>query len=105
MSVGKILLTLSLAFVFGSGAAEVIHIPVGQQGGDLQDIARPTRGMSKAEVLERFGLPLKQNAAVGEPPIAAWRYPHYTVYFESDTVIHSVLIHRPKLDVGSAQDE
>ena len=80
--------------------AEVIQIPVGQQAPELQDLPRPTRGMSQTAVIEEFGLPEDKSAPVGDPPISKWTYPHYTVYFESETVIHSVLTHTPKVDLG-----
>jgi hypothetical protein len=31
--------------------------------------------------------------AVGEPPISRWEYTGYTVYFEHDLVLHSVIQH------------
>lgn len=81
-------LTLSLEY-------QVIEIPVGQQGAQYANLPRPVRGMSTAIVLERFGEPLSKTAAVGQPPISRWHYQHFTVYFESDTVIDSVLPHTP----------
>jgi len=51
--------------------------------------------MSQDAVLEQFGLPEGQTEAVGEPPLSNWRYSNYTVYVESETVIHSVLTHSP----------
>lgn len=76
--------------------AEVIIVPIAQQGSDIDHIARPTKGTSKAGVLQQFGEPLKRVAARGEPPISSWKYAEFTVYFEYEHVIHSVLIHRPK---------
>ncbi len=83
--------------------AETIHIPVGQQAPERRDLPRPVRGMSATQVLEEFGLPQSKTDAVGDPPISSWRYPQYTVYFESDTVIHSVLQHTPRVDAGAEQ--
>ena len=48
-------------------------------------------GMSMDQVNNQFGAPGEKYAAVGEPPITRWVYDHYTVYFEHDHVIHSVL--------------
>ncbi len=50
----------------------------------------PTNGMSMTEVRDRFGGPLAEQPAVGEPPITRWRYDGHTVYFERDRVITSV---------------
>ena len=58
-----------------------------------------------AAVLNEFGLPQSKSAPVGEPPISIWRYPDYTVYFESETVIHSVLTHTPKVELTTDSGE
>ena len=71
--------------------AESIAVPVGQQGAAKQNIERPTRGSSKAQVSNQFGNPSQKSASVGEPPISQWVYDGFTVYFEDDHVIHSVL--------------
>ena len=51
----------------------------------------PTNGLSKAEVEARFGEPAARHGAVGEPPISRWDYETYSVYFEHDLVLFSVL--------------
>lgn len=82
------------------GAAEVITIPIGQQGSAGGAIERPERGMSAAGVRTRFGAPQAISAPVGEPPISQWRYEGFTVYFEGETVVHSVLHHVPRHPVN-----
>ena len=77
-------------------SAEVIQIPVGEQAPEYRNLPRPTRGMSRDAVLNSFGKPLSMGAPVGQPPISKWVYENFTVYFESETVIHSVLTHKPK---------
>jgi hypothetical protein len=57
--------------------------------------AAPARGMSMADVESRFGAPAERYAAVGQPPISRWVYPSFVVYFENQTVVHSVLIKAP----------
>ncbi|HWV14216.1 MAG TPA: hypothetical protein VN030_02210 [Cellvibrio sp.] len=84
----------SLACLLACGQlaqAEQIKIPIGEQSAELNTIARPTLGMSKARVQQQFGEPLQQTAAKGKPPISSWEYAQFTVYFENDHVIHSVL--------------
>jgi hypothetical protein len=51
----------------------------------------PSNGLSKADVRQRFGDPAREHAAVGDPPISRWEYEEYTVYFEHDLVLDSVL--------------
>lgn len=95
-----------LGFVTAPAAfGEVIHIPVGQQAPEKRDLPRPTRGMSQSSVLETYGLPESKAGPVGEPPISKWTYPNYTVYFESETVIHSVLTHMPQVDLSEKSGE
>ncbi|WP_437881169.1 phosphodiesterase [Pseudomonas sp. LRF_L74] len=84
------LLVLSLPL---ASLAETIEIPLGQQG--HTGIAMPQRGQLKSAVLERFGLPDEEHPAVGKPPITRWDYREFSVYFEYDHVVDSVLNHQP----------
>jgi flavin-dependent dehydrogenase len=63
----------------------------------------PANGMSKQAVRERFGEPSERHAPVGEPPITRWVYDDYSVYFEHDLVIESVL-HRGAVLARSSSD-
>jgi hypothetical protein len=45
-----------------------------------------------AAVQGRFGEPTERHATVGNPPITRWDYPQFSVYFEHDRVLHSVLV-------------
>lgn len=76
--------------------AETIQIPVGQQGQEKQNLARPRTGMSQTQVQEQFGNPLEWTQPVGDPPISKWIYQDFIVVFEYDHVIHSVLVHTPQ---------
>ncbi|GAA4353481.1 hypothetical protein [Kangiella taiwanensis] len=86
---------LSLSFGAGVGLntakAEEVKVPVAQQG--QQDIQVPKRGVSKSHVEQKFGTPNNVEGPVGDPPITKWVYNGYTVYFEYDHVIHSVIHH------------
>jgi len=82
---------LLLASSISITQADELVVPVGQQGAEKMSLDRPKVGMTSVAVETRFGTPLKKSAAVGKPPISIWEYPHYSVYFESDRVIHSVL--------------
>ncbi|MDJ0654384.1 MAG: hypothetical protein QNJ40_09545 [Xanthomonadales bacterium] len=53
--------------------------------------AVPVNGLSMTDVESRFGAPSSKQAPVGDPPIARWEYAEFTVYFEYDKVIHSVV--------------
>ena len=75
--------------------AEVISIadPRFEVANSVEGVTRPTRGMSMANVEREFGQAEQTSSAVGEPPIIRWDYPTFIVYFEHNTVIHSVVPH------------
>jgi hypothetical protein len=60
-------------------------------------VPRPRNGQTMTEVEGQFGAPEQKLAPVGTPgsphmpPITRWVYPAFTVYFENDQVIESVL--------------
>lgn len=71
--------------------ADTLKIPLGTQTAERSNITRPTMGMSKTLVKSQFGIPLKENPAKGNPPISSWEYKDFSVYFEHEHVIHSVV--------------
>jgi len=54
-------------------------------------IQTPDRGLSMSQVRQQFGEPVTSAAAIGEPPITRWDYADYSVFFENDTALHSVI--------------
>lgn len=91
----------ALLFVFAStlvqvGYAEEITVPE-TESTSAWDGKTPTRGQSKDHVYSQFGEPDSINGPSGEPPIYYWEYPDFTVYFESDYVIHSVVKSRGEI--------
>ena len=96
LALGATLLALGSTLLVATGfatpaAAEVIQVPVGQQAPEKRVLEVPRRGITKTEVERRFGAPLAQQPAVGDPPISSWDYENYRVYFERDLVLHTVL--------------
>ena len=57
---------------------------------------QPTDHQTMQAIESRYGEPGTRHAAVGEPPITRWDYQDYSVYFEYDRVLFSVL-HRGKV--------
>jgi hypothetical protein len=47
--------------------------------------------MTMDQVEAKFGAPVQKLDAVGEPPITRWLYDGYTVYFEHQLVLHTVM--------------
>ena len=84
--------SLLIAAVLAGGLANAATVAVDNGIAVKEsDIAMPARGMTMDQVTAKFGAPANKIAAVGKPPISRWEYPGFTVYFESDYVIHSVV--------------
>lgn len=96
----SLFLACALGFSFTlrvqTAAADDIRIPVGEQAKDQAPIDMPTKGMSKERVKALFGEPLEDFPAKGQPPISRWKYQEFTVYFDSNAVIHCVRNFQPK---------
>ena len=91
----RLSLLLSLALVPAAALqAETIVIPIGQQAAG-KAVSTPVTGMSMTTVEAQFGTPAKQFPAKGQPPITRWEYEQFVVYFEGNTVIHSVVRFQP----------
>ena len=50
----------------------------------------PSRGLTMAQIEQRYGAPTNRVPAIGQPPITRWLYPTFVVYFEYNVVIHAV---------------
>lgn len=79
--------------------AEKLIIPVGSQVNQQSIQQLPSKGMKQTDVIAKFGEPVATKPASGEPPITRWIYPNFSVYFESEVVIHSVVAHQPSANV------
>jgi len=90
----KIRIALLLALVAAPLHAETLMV-----GDQMQvkapDMDVPARGMSMTQVQAMYGAPSQKHAAVGDPPITRWDYDGFSVYFERDYVIHSVVPESP----------
>jgi hypothetical protein len=71
--------------------AEEINLPTNEPQTTEYTVQLPGRGMSMEMVQSRFGDALNKEPAVGQPPISKWTYSSFTVYFESEYVIHAVV--------------
>lgn len=57
--------------------------------------ALPHRGMTMAQVRARNGEPTLAHSPIGAPPITRWDYPEYSVFFEHQYVLDTVVHHKP----------
>jgi len=74
----------------GSAVAETLvvddHVTLRESS-----IERPKRGTTMNQVEAHFGAPAERHPTVGKPPITRWDYAGFSVFFEGDRVIHSVV--------------
>lgn len=93
----NILNTVAAACVVVSFAAHAesleMHSLADSPANSAAGVQRPDRGVTMDAVRARFGEPAEVVGPVGEPPITGWVFSDYTVYFEHNRVIHSV-VHR-----------
>ena len=87
----KSLLIASSVLLATTAFGDELKVQVSKQGMEYQDMERPRSGITMERVEQRFGAPQNIQGPVGEPPITTWNYPQYSVYFEHDRVIHTVL--------------
>ena len=88
MRSGTIIIALALALIAPSIGANTLTIPGHHEFGETQIM--PRRGISMDSVLVEFGEPEQRRGPVGEPPISEWVYGSFRVYFEHQTVLHSI---------------
>jgi len=70
-----------------------------------QGLVLPARGQLMAAVRTQFGEPAQALPAVGggdprTPPITRWVYPIFTVYFENQHVVNTVLNKASAQEIG-----
>ncbi len=74
-------------------AADTLEMPSEPASEEHEAITMevPVKGMTTGQVAKKFGTPMEKIIPVGEPPISRWLYEDFTVYFEGDFVLHSVI--------------
>lgn len=82
------ILTLLLLLICCAGSADVLLIEQLRQAGRMD---LPVNGQTMDEVEARYGAPVEKQGAVGDPPITRWEYDRWSVYFEYDRVLFTVL--------------
>ena len=84
----RIVLAFMLTLLVQAVYADVLIIDEVRQADRME---LPKNGLNKATVEAKFGTPQEKVPAVGDPPISSWRYDTYSVYFEHDLVLFTVL--------------
>jgi hypothetical protein len=79
------------AILLGSSPIQADNLQMPESVPMEVSIQVPGRGMTMTAVEEKFGSPEAKYDEVGDPPISRWEYPQFSVYFEYQFVIHSVV--------------
>lgn len=96
-SIRSVLLALTLGILTaGPVSADVLLMDSIKEAPPMET---PRAGMTMDSVRARYGNPVKEYPTVStdggplHPPITRWDYNDYSVYFENNLVLHSV-VHR-----------
>ncbi len=85
----QVFMATTVLLMVTTGHADVLII---DRINHSQDFAMPERGSTMTQVLESFGEPQIRRDATGEPPITVWQYDKFSVYFERQWVINTVVL-------------
>ena len=77
-----------LMLMAGMASADVLILDEVRQ---VERMDLPRNGYTKAAIESKYGAPQQRHQAVGDPPISRWDYADYSVYFEHNLVLFSVL--------------
>ena len=84
----RIVLITLLTLFAGTATADVLILDEVRQASRMD---LPGNGQTMAEVEAKQGSPQKRHPAVGDPPISRWDYERFSIYFEHDRVLSTVL--------------
>jgi hypothetical protein len=75
--------------------ADAVQMPAGGSAASAPASA-PRKGLTMSQVVKQFGEPQTKHAAVGggsahQPPITRWDYNGFSVFFEHEHVVDSVV--------------
>jgi ribosomal protein L2 len=86
-------ITMAALGFTGNAWSQEVAVPSGAAADAVAPtpVNPPVRGITMNKVEAEFGAPAQRHAAVGNPPITRWDYPGFSVFFEYQHVIHSVI--------------
>jgi hypothetical protein len=86
------MVSLLILLLFGTAPAfaDVLLVDSIQSAPRIQT---PQNGFTMSQIRQQYGNPVAELPAVGDPPITRWDYDGFSVFFEYDLVLHSV-VHR-----------
>lgn len=84
----RMVFALLLLLAAMAASADVLILDEVRQ---VEKMTLPDNGQNKSDVESKYGEPQARHGAVGDPPISRWDYDNYSVYFEYDLVLFTVL--------------
>jgi hypothetical protein len=100
-TLGKLVLGAALCGILNLALAGDILLIEKVRERMMRDL--PDNGLTMSQVEQRYGTPAEKRSAVGEPPITRWVYDDYSVFFEHDLVIESVVHHEAVVREAESQ--
>jgi hypothetical protein len=90
----SLMLLLSLLLMSsGPALADVLLVDSIQSAPQIQT---PRNGLTMSQVRQQYGNPKAEIPAVGDPPISRWEYDGFSVFFENDLALHTVVHQQAK---------
>jgi hypothetical protein len=86
-----LLLTSVASLTCASAASEEVALPTHSSAATPAPVTVPARGQSMSQIEAKFGAPTERHAVIGNPPITRWDYPSFSVFFEHQHVVHTVV--------------
>ena len=80
-----------IVFLLLASSATIADVLIIDEVRQVERMTLPENGQTKSNIEAKFGTPQERQGAVGDPPISRWDYETYSVYFEYDLVLFSVL--------------
>jgi len=102
----RMVLALMLLVVVGLAGSDRLQADVLliEEVRQAEQMDLPQNGVSMSEVRAKYGEPATAAAAVGDPPITRWDYDRWSVYFERDLVLFTVLHKGAVIDKSSKNE-
>ena len=90
-ALGALLCLTGAAFAHSGLARAALVVDDGKVAVAPANVPQPAPGSLMKTVEKQFGAPATRHPTVGKPPITRWDYPNFSVFFEGDRVIDSVV--------------
>ena len=90
-ALGALLCLTGVALAHSGLARAELVVDDGKVAVAAANTPQPARGSLMKTVEKQFGAPTTRHPTVGKPPITRWDYPTFSVFFEGDRVIDTVV--------------